>query len=407
MESFLTRFSSMRPIAIPRFWLLWTATVFANLADGIFKLALPLLAMQISTAPRVIAGVAFAVRLPWLLFALFAGVLVDRIDRRRMMIIANVCRTVVLGLLAVSIYSNALSLPILYAVALILGIAETFADTSSAAIMPSVLEGQKAERANAWLIGAITVTNEFIGPPLGGALALLGLAVAFGSSSVLYLVAAVVLLFMAGSFKPELRKASPILSDLREGLRFVWKDVLLRTLIMIVTVMNLAWSAWFAVMVLYLVGEAGVSEFGYGLMLTSIGIGGLVGAVITVPIVQRWGCAWAVAADILGTFLMLLIPALTTNVWLIGIAAVVGGIGGSMWSIVVSSIRQERVPDEMQGRTSGIFRLFGYGALPIGAAFAGLVAEWVSIPMVFGICAVLNALLFLPFLRIRALLDKK
>jgi MFS family permease len=407
MEEPFMRLSSTRLFTISRFWLLWLATVFANLADGVFKLALPLLAMQIEPSPSVVAGVAFVVRLPWLLFALFAGVLVDRLDRRQTMIVANMVRVFALLSLVAAIVLNMLSLPLLYALALLLGIAETFADTSSAAILPSVLEGQKSEKANAWLIGGITVSNEFIGPPLGGALILLSLAFAFGGSSLLYLLATIALLFMTGSFKPSSEKAKPILSDLSAGLRYVWENALLRNLVFIVTVMNLAWSAWAAVMVLYLVGEAGVSEFAYGLMLTSIGIGGLVGAVITVPIVERWGRAWAIAADILGTVLMLLVPALTTNIWLIGVAAVIGGIGSSMWGIVVSSIRQETVPDEMQGRSSGVFRLFGYGALPLGAAFAGFVAEWINIPTVFAICAILNILLFIPFWQVRGLLKKR
>jgi MFS family permease len=407
MRELFMRFSSTRSITVSRFWLLWLATVFANLADGIFKLALPLLAMQFSTAPSIIAGVAFAVRLPWLLFALFAGVLVDRLDRRQTIIIANLSRVLVLALLVGAILMKTISLPLIYAVALLLGIAETFADTSSAAILPSVLEGQKSEKANAWLIGAITVSNEFIGPPLGGALVLLSLAAAFGSSSILYLAAVFALLLMAGSFRPAPSQAKPILNDLLAGLVYVWKNSLLRNLILIVTVMNLAWSAWFAVMVLYLVGKGGVSEFGYGIMLTTIGIGGLLGAVITLPIVNRWGRAWAIVADIFGTVLMLLVPALTVNVWLIGIAAVIGGIGSSMWGIVVSSIRQETVPDEMQGRSSGVFRLFGYGALPLGAAFAGFVAEWANIPTVFAICALLNVLLFIPFWQMRGLLQIK
>lgn len=406
MEALFMRFSSMRPRAIPRFWLVWLATVFANLADGIFKLALPLLAMQISTAPSVVAGVAFVLRLPWLLFSLFAGVLVDRLDRRQTIIIANLSRVLALGALVAAILLNWLSLPLLYAIALLLGIAETFADTSSAAIMPAVIEGEKAERANAWLIGGITVSNEFIGPPLGGALVLISLAAAFGGSSILYFAAALALLFMPGSFRANNSKAKPMLSELLSGLRYVWENPLLRSLVLIVAVMNLAWSAWFAVMALYLIGEGGLSEFGYGLMLTSIGIGGLVGALISVPIVERWGRAWAIAADIFGTALMLLVPALTLNAWLIGAAAVVGGIGSSMWGIVVSSIRQETVPDEMQGRSSGVFRLFGYGALPLGAAFAGFVAEWANIPTAFAILAVLNLLLFIPFWQSRGLLKK-
>lgn len=130
-----------------------------------------------------------------------------------------------------------------------------------------------------------------------------------------------------------------------------------------------------------------------------VGIGGLVGTLVAVPLVRRFGRRWAVGADIAGTCLMMLIPALTANAWAIGTATVVGGIGGAIWSIVVTSIRQEVVPNDMLGRTSGVFRLFGYGALSVGAALAGAVAEIAGIPAVFGLFALLNLLLIVPFVR--------
>jgi MFS family permease len=389
-------FSRLRTSA---FWMLWTATAVANLADGVFKLALPLLATQLTDSPGLVAGVAFAVRLPWLLFALFAGVIADRVDRRRTMIVANTARVVVLGVLFVSIVMNFVTLPLIYAVALLLGITETLADTASASILPSMVPVERLELANARLVGAITVTNEFVGPPLGGALAAISLGLAFATSSGLYLVAAVALVLMTGTYKPVATTRAPLVSELMSGVRYVWRNALLRTLAIIVAVMNIGWSAWAAVMVLYVIapGPGGLTEFEYGIMLTSIGIGGFVGAIVAVPIVERLGRRWAIGADIVGTFLMLWIPAITANAWAIGAAAVLGGIGGSMWSIVVSAIRQQMVPDDMQGKTSGVFRLFGYGALSVGAALAGFIGEQISIPAAFAVCAVMTALLLVPF----------
>lgn len=392
------------PVRFPHlrgFWILWIAVTLANLADGIFKLVLPLLATRITTSPGRVAGVAFAVRLPWLLFALFAGAIADRLDRRRMMVVANIVRVITLSLLVSIIILDRVELWILYGVAFVLGIAETMADTAGASILPSIVPREDLEKANSRLVGAITVTNEFIGPPLGGAIAAISLALAFATSSALYLLAALALLLLIGTFHPTKTSRPHLLTDIVAGMKYVWREPLLRTLVIIVGVMNLGWSAWLSVMVLYMVepGPGGLSELGFGLMLTSIGIGGFLGALITVPLVNRFGRRWAIGADISGTLLMLAIPAVTANVWLIGGAAIFGGIGGSMWSIVVSSIRQQMVPDDMLGRTSGVFTLFGYGALPLGAALAGLIGEVVSIPAVFAICSGLTALLFMPFLR--------
>jgi MFS family permease len=383
------------------FWALWSATALSNLADGVFKLALPLLALRITNSPAVVAGVALAVRLPWLFFALTAGGIADRLDRRLMMIGANLFRVLILAGVVIMVQMGHVSVPLLYGAALLLGIAETLADTAGAAVIPIVVEPKDYDRANAGLVGVMTVTNEFIGPPLGGALAAIGLALAFGTSAGLYLVAAGALIVMVGSFQPMRTSQAPFLSEMWEGLRFVWQNRMLRTLAIIVAVMNLAWSAWSTVMVLYLIapGPGNLTEFEFGLMLTSIGIGGVLGAVVAEPFARRAGRHWAVMADIVGTFLMMSIPIFTVNAWWIGGAAVLGGIGGSMWGVVVSSMRQQATPEALQGRVSGVFRLFGYGALSVGAALAGVIAEYSSIPMVFVVVAVMNALLVIPFFR--------
>ncbi len=383
------------------FWALWSATALSNLADGIFKLALPLLALRVTNSPAVVAGVALAVRLPWLFFALTAGGVADRLDRRGVMVGANLFRVLILVAIVLAVQMGQVSVPLLYGAALLLGIAETLADTSGAAVIPMVVPPGDYDRANAGLVGVTTVTNEFIGPPLGGALAAIGLAVAFGTSAGLYLVAAGALIAMVGNFRPTRTSQAPFVSEMREGVRFVWQNRMLRTLAIIVAVMNLAWSAWSTVMVLYLIapGPGNLSEFEFGLMLTGIGIGGVLGAVVAEPFARRAGRHWAVAIDILGTFLMMAVPIFTVNAWWIGGAAVLGGIGGSMWGVVVSSMRQQVTPEALQGRVSGVFRLFGYGALSVGAALAGLIAEYSSIPMVFVVVAVMNALLMIPFFR--------
>lgn len=381
------------------FWALWSATALSNLADGVFKLALPLLALRVTDSPAVVAGVALAVRLPWLFFALAAGGIVDRLDRRRLMVAANGFRVLILVALMGMVQSGQISIPLLYGAALLLGVAETLADTAGSTMIPMVVPELEYDRANAGLVGVTTVTNEFIGPPLGGALAAIGLGIAFGSSAGLYLAAAGALLLMVGNFRLVRTSQAPFLSEMWEGVRFVWHHRLLRTLAIILAVMNLAWSAWSTVMVLYLIapGPGNLSEFEFGVMLTSIGIGGVVGAIVAEPFARRVGREWAIAADIIGTFLMMAVPIFTVNAWWIGAGAVIGGIGGSMWGVVVSSMRQQVTPEALQGRVSGVMRLFAYGALSIGAALAGIIAELHSIPMVFVVVAAMNALLIIPF----------
>ena len=150
------------------FRLLWTSTALSNLADGILKVALPLLAIRFTDSPTLIAGLAFALTLPWLLFALPAGALADRVDRRQAMVLANTLRAALLAGLAVAILVGVGSIWALYAAAFCVGIAETIYDTSAQSILPQVVEHQQLPRANGLLFAAETTTNEFIGRPWVG-----------------------------------------------------------------------------------------------------------------------------------------------------------------------------------------------------------------------------------------------
>lgn len=383
------------------FRLLWAATGAANLADGLFKLALPLYAARLTSSPGLVAGVVFAITLPWLLFSLPAGVFADRLDRRRAIAGSNLLRAFALSLFLAVVIFGSVGLPMLYAVALLLGCAETLADTASSSLLPSLVARSELEHANARLVGTQTVTNEFAGPALGGALAAVGLALALGASSGLYLVAGVFLLFVRGTYRAwDSNLGKGWRSEVREGLSFLWRHRLLRALAVIVAGMNLCWSAWLSMMVLYVVapGPGGLSESGYGVLLAGIGAGGLVGAVIVAPAQRAFGARWVIGVDLLGTFTMVAVPAATANPWAVGAAAVAGGVGSTMWSVTVASVRQRQVPDDMLGRVGGALRLFGYGALSLGSVLAGVVAELAGVRTVFASCAVFSALLLIPFL---------
>jgi MFS family permease len=153
------------------FWRLWSASGLSNLADGLVKIALPLVAVTLTDSPGLVAGVTLAVTLPWLLFALPAGALADRVDRRLAMVTANVVRAAAVAVLAVTLVLGLESSPAaiwaLYAVALLLGTAETVYDTCAQSILPQVVSRDRLPRANGRLIAAELTANEFVGPPLG------------------------------------------------------------------------------------------------------------------------------------------------------------------------------------------------------------------------------------------------
>lgn len=158
---------------------LWLATASSNLGDGVALVAAPLLAVRFTTDPAAIAGLTFAQRLPWLLFPLLSGALADRLDRRRVMVAVAFVRAMLIALLAAALLRGQATLPLLYAIFFLLSAGETLFDTAAATILPALVLRVGLPRANARLSAALTVTNQFIGPPLGGALFAAAVALPF------------------------------------------------------------------------------------------------------------------------------------------------------------------------------------------------------------------------------------
>ncbi len=166
----------------PNYLRLWSSSAVSNLADGIFVVALPLIAVQLTSSPMLVAGVSLAGRLPWLVFVLVAGALADRLDRRVTMRNVQLMRVAVVGLMAAMALTDTLSLPVLYVAAFALGVGETLFDTAAQSIMPNIVGADLLSRANSRLYAVELTMNMFVGPPLGGFLVALSVPVALGGS---------------------------------------------------------------------------------------------------------------------------------------------------------------------------------------------------------------------------------
>jgi MFS family permease len=386
------------------FWKIWSANSFSNLGDGLYQVTLPLLAAQLTRSPSLIAALGVMSSLPWLIFALQAGSIVDRSDRRKVMMWVNGGRLLILALLTLAVMTGSASLPMLYVAALLLGVGETLVDTALTSIVPSVVPKDRLTRANARLTAAQTITNTFIGPPLAGYLAGLGFAIATGSSTLMYLMAAFALVLMRGTFhvssENEAHSDKQFWRHVTEGLRFLWKDRLIRDLTLFTASMNLFWSGWGALIVLFAVrpGPMGLSEFEYGIFLTAMAIGGLLGSVVCERLQKSLGTRNALALDFVGTILLVGVPALTTNPFAVGAAAFFAGLGATVWVILVASLRQRLVPGELLGRVYSASRFVSWGIGPIGAMLAGFVAEIWGIRTMFAIGGIVSIGLLLLFL---------
>jgi MFS family permease len=370
------------------------ASGFANLADGVFQVALPLLAVQLTRSPLLIAGVNLAARLPWLL-ALVAGALADRLDRRQTMVRVNLVRTVLLAGLALAVVTDLATLPMLYAVALLLGMAETLFDTSAQSLLPAIVAREDLTRANSRLFAVELVANTFVGPPLGGLLAAAGLAVAIGAPAVAYLAGAGCLALIAGGFRAT--GAAPagttrLRDEIAEGAGFVWRHPVLRPLAIMLGVQNMAFAAVFSVFVLFAVepGPMGLSKAGYGILLAAEGVGSLLGTWLAVPAERRLGRVRTLVVGVLLSAASLVVYTLTTSPVLVGTAFAVSGVSMVLWNVVTVSLRQRITPDRLLGRMNAAYRLVGWGTMPIGSLLGGVLAAWLGLRPTFLVAAVIT-----------------
>ncbi len=380
-----------------RFWQLWSASSLSNLADGLVKVGLPLVAVTLTDSPGLVAGVTLAVTLPWLLFALPAGALADRVDRRIAMVTANVVRAAGVAVLSVAVLlgleSSSAAIWALCAVALLLGTAETVYDTCAQSILPQVVARDRLPRANGRLIAAELTANEFVGPPLGGLLVAAGATAAFVSPAALWAAAVGALVLLRGSFVvPRTEERTTVRADVVEGLHYLWRHRLLRTLAAMTGLFNLATNATFAVFVLYAVGPnsaMGLTEVAYGLLFATIAAGSLIGALLADLIIGRLGRSRSLALGILGGVGTVGIAALSASPLVIAAAFLIGGLTNALWNVVAVSLRQRITPDRILGRINSSYRLVAWGTRPLGAAAGGLLAELLGLRAVFATAAAL------------------
>ncbi len=368
------------------YWRLWSSSGLSNLADGIVKVALVLVAIQYTRSPALIAGLTFAITLPWLLFALHAGVLADRLDRRRAMLAANLVRATLLAVLALAIGLGFGSIWLLYAVALGLGFAETIHDTAAASTLPQVVSRDQLTRANSRLFAAELTANEFVGPPLGGFLVAASAFVAFTTPAALWMVAVVALFFVRGSFRAERTQQTTVREDLVEGLRFLWKNRILRTLTIMIGGFNFASSAMLAIFVLYAVGPGsamGLSEQQFGFLLATIAAGSFAGSFVAERIERVLGRSRSLILSLIAGAALVGIPALTANPFVIGAVFLIGGVGVVVWNVIVVSLRQRIIPNHLLGRGTSSHRLVAWGTRPLGTMAGGLLAETIGLRPVF------------------------
>jgi MFS family permease len=360
------------------FWRLWTASTISNLGGGISGAAFALLAAGLTRDPRFVAALTFAFTAPWLLFGLHGGAIVDRLDRRRVMVAVNIGRSVIVGLLAFAVATDAVNLPLLYGVAFVLGASETLYDNAAQSLLPALVPRERLDAANGWLLTAERLTNEFIGPPIGGLLFAVAAWAAIASDAVGWALAAVLLLGVRGRFRAtraEARARTSLTADVREGLAWLWQNRPLRALAGAVALLGLVDSAWFAILVLYALEVLDLGSAGYGVLVAAGGVGAIAGSVLAARLSRVYGRGGVLVLSLLVAAVSQAGVGLTSTAVVAGVLLAVSGFAFGVWNVAAVSLRQSLAPHHLLGRVHSAYRFLGVGASAVGALAGGVIAE--------------------------------
>jgi MFS family permease len=350
----------------------------ANFADGIGKTAFPLLAASLTRDPVVIGALSATAVLPWLLFSVATGVLLDRVDRRRALVVANLARAAVIGGLAVAVAVGAAPIWLVFVAALLVGTAETVADSAGNVLIPSVAGRERLDHANGQVQAAEVAGQSFLGPMAGSVLFAMFAAFPFLLNAFGFAVAAVLLVGIAGTHRPVRlpgpRRAEDDAGAVRAGVRWLRGSPLILRLMMIAAALGLTSELAANQLVLYVLEDLRLPEGMFGVFAAASGVGGLAGAgapkllkIMPRRTVLLGGIAVAGASFAgMGLTGSAVLAAVLFGTFAAGIVAV---------NVVIATTRHLTVPDGLLGRVLGVWRTVVWGTIPVGALLGGVTTD--------------------------------
>ena len=384
------------------YWRLWWANAISSTGDGAFVAALPLLAVTITRDPRLVSVVAAATYLPWLLLSLPAGAVVDRYDRAALMWRAQAVQAAVVTIIVVLVVVRQASIEMLAAGGFLLGSAEVIFSNAAQSVLPDLVPPELLAKANGSQQVSLTVGESFLGPPAGSLLFAAAAALPFGLDAVSFAGSAALLARLPRTGQaPKTVKRPRIRTQIAEGLRWLAGHRLLRVVAVLLGIYNFANQMGQAVLVLLATQTLHVSARGYGLLLAASAVGSVVGGLLN-PILTRR----------MGMLPSLVLPALIDAAAFVGIGLAPGpvvvaallasqGFAVTMWNVVTVSLRQQVVPGHLLGRVNSVYRMLGWGLMPLGALAGGFVAHAAGLRAPYiaaGLLCGLSALVAFPLL---------
>ncbi|MFB9375679.1 MFS transporter [Kineococcus gynurae] len=363
-------------------WLLGSSFT-SNLGDGIALAAGPLLVASLSRDPFVVALAALLQWLPPLLFALPAGVLSDRLDRRRLILTVDLVRAAVVVVLVVLVASGDPPVAVVLGVLFVQATAEVFVDNTASTLLPMIVHRDDLALGNSRLQASFITVNQLVGPPLGAFLFTLTAFTPFAAQAALAGLAAVLVARIRTSAPDADRPRSRIRQDLREGFAWTVRHDAVRTLLLTIFVFNLTYGAAWSLLVLYARDRLGLGAVGFGLVSTTIAAGGLLGTVLYGRLTRWTSLGTIMRAGLVVETLTHLVLALTRNPFVALPVFFVFGVHAFVWGTTSITVRQRAVPLPLQGRVTALNSVATYGGLVLGAAIGGFLAQHLGITAPF------------------------
>ena len=379
------------------YWKLWSATAISNLGDGVSMVAYPWLASAITRSPILIALAAVASRLPWLIFTLPAGVITDRFDRKKIIVAMDAARGFLTVFVAVMVYWKADSLPKLneltnitdiatnwplYIVAItasfLFGCAEVLRDNTAQTFMPSVVKEEQLEKANGQMWSAESLTNSFIGPPLGSFLIAIAVFVPFFFDAASFFVAVALLSTITTITKPItiVESAKPKVkpnfrAEIKEGFDWLWSHELLRPMAIILGSMNGISSLGGAAFILFAQEILHTSVLEFAILGTSGAIGGIIGGIYGPKIAKKIGSGPSLFLTLLIMPIFEIAIGFVSSWEVVWLLSGITTIFAVLWNVITVSLRQSIIPTHLLGRVNSVYRFFAWGTIPIGLLIGG------------------------------------
>lgn len=375
----------------PAFNRLWAGSIVSNLADGVLIAAAPLLAITLTDSTVLISVIGAMVMLPWLLFAIPIGAMVDRVDRRFILAGANATRSAVIGILALGIATGHVSIYWLIASAFVIGICEVATDTTAQSLIPQILDEKHYEKGNSRLQISETVIQGFIGSPLSGFLYALAIWLPFFINSVGYAVATLLALSIPIQYLQDVRVESSnetkpnFIEDIKFGIKYLYNHKVLRRLVLTTASIGLCYSAGTATLVLFIIKELELEPKYFGVILTIQGLGALLGAVVAPKASKKFGRSAMMTLGITSSSVLLFAQGFSPNIFVFVALATIGGFAISQWNILLMATYQTIIPTELYGRIHGTRRTLVWGMMPIGSVLGGVLAHFsLRLPLFVG-----------------------